>query len=372
MSGQKHRDPELQGDYDTAVAKKSENDEAEVAFRPADNVYCSAQYNFRIHQTYACLTAQEYENIVGLPPIDPILGQKGNSIQVAWHGPHKAKTTFWLLGLDGLDYMTAMAVRKVDIEFVEGVQYDEVYLQSSDQLIQSQGARVFPHIVKKKEAQYGEHFDFEKLDSQTKAPWLSFKQAMARLEKAREVQAASDEAAQTLAAKMQSHADHDDFDNLLEEEDDMATAQMHEVHRRKKGPMGLDGGSLGPSQAAPKPGGKAKAKKKADQKLAVGDVESTTASSGNAGPAVDLEKAASSMSGKKASTQSQSLDSEMALVASKQAGQSTKCLEQFDTSTFVLQLLSRTSLSSKLRGVSCMQSGVGMISIGTERVESSH
>ena len=238
-------DPSLKEDYETARSKLEELDESQSAFRPSDLVYNGKSYNFKVTQEYACLTAEEFEKLIGVAPSHPSLKLK--SISLPWAGPGSKNTTFFLMGFDGIPPERVKGLRTCTLEYMEGVVHEEIFLKPDDQLVLRQGARVFPFCLQAVNQKRGDEIQFA---TGAKGP-LSYRQMTSKVqaEVAREVE---NEDAAVMRAANNTREPQDDFDELLLDEDDEAAAKTAAANMKKRA-CGLDaGGGLIPAVAKKK------------------------------------------------------------------------------------------------------------------------
>lgn len=346
-------DPDAKPDFESAQAKIEEmGNDAETGFMPADTVNRLKKYEYTISQTYACLLASEFLELVGVNPDHPSL--KCKSISVPWNGPGEKKnglTNFYLLHLSGLDVHQAMACRKCTLTYAEGVLYSEIFLQPSDQLIASQGSRVFQYVTEKSDELRPEMLRV----SSSKQP-MSFEDCRKKVERFQEEEGRAEQSIAAEALRLQKHGSDDEFDDLLQDDEEReALNNIHKLREAKKRSCGLDGGSLAHS-ATPKKVKATAAKKRAGPDSAKAKPAEPSDAGSTAAPTSKASEL-KSVSGR-SDGGSSTLDPEMAIVASKHAGGSTKCLENFTVEYFLDETVARTSLASKLRGATGLLSVV--------------
>lgn len=308
---------------------------ADSNIMPLSDVHTQKGYDYMIYQEFAILTESEHFKLTGISVKDA--GSKAKAWDINWLGPN-SKTQFWILGLEGLTSEQISAVRKVRIAFHDGVTFNSNFLAPSENLIPSQGSRVFEHIVDKKMAAR---------PGTLRGNFTSVPDSVADLKaKANEMEPDEEEVEAALAtARVEGE---DDMDEFLDEDEADGQAAPAMPSRT----AGIDLSLL--EDAKPNKRPKAKA-----AKTGKGEKGGTSASgvSTQAPDDGDTGTVASKPSSKsKLLAASEGLDPDLQFVAQKHlatsSGSSIKSLEGLEPHHFLLASQSEErTLSSKLRGV---------------------
>ena len=357
FSSGKPQDRQLINDYNMASEQYERSGEMDSTFKPGANVDHHLEFGYTIYQEFALLTESEFKGIIGAEPKE--LGmksakEKSFEHQVEWASPG-VTNNMYLVSLEGLSPTELAVVRKIRLEVKKAAIHADSYLRPSDQLLANQGHHVFGHVFKLMA-------EGRPMSASLQA---SLPESVASLRKKVNDKVEAEEA--TAAAFKQRNAEWlanrehdaslDSFDKLMDSDDGEDADARARMPRRQ---AGFAAGNVGAAGAP-----KAKKQKTATQlkstktEAEVGDVSSATSTTGVPPTASTVMPAISD--GKRGGDADSStrmskkgLDDEMAQVAEKHTGSSTKCLEGFQCQAFLEETEKRYNLSAKLRGVLCL------------------
>lgn len=309
---------------------------ADSNIMPLSDVHTQKGYDYMIYQEFAILTESEHFKLTGISVKDA--GSKAKAWNINWLGPN-SKTQFYILALDGLTAEQISAVRKVRIAFHDGVTFNSNFLAPSENLIPSQGSRVFEHIVDKKMAAR---------PGTLRGNFTSVPDSVADLRaKASELEPDEDEVEAALAVA-RSGQDDDDMDEFLDEDD----RDGHAAPAMPSRAAGINLSLLEDTGPSKRPKAKAAKTSKVDKGAMSGSGVSTQAPD-DADTATVVSKPSSKS---KLLASSEGLDPDLQFVAQKHlatnTGSSIKSLEGLEPQVFLLASASEErTLSSKIRGV---------------------
>lgn len=326
-------DKEFPADFALALKVHSEEVDANIS-RPSD-VFQSKQYAYQIFQDFALLTEAEFKKVTGSPPT------KKDAFESQFHGP-TSKTPMFTCSLEGMAPDEIASVRKVRVSYQNGLEMNSNLLQSENQLLESQGRRIFQFLtdnqLKKRPSTW---------QGSSKPP--SIGDLWQR--KAEEEQSLLSERERVISSLNGVQPDEEDEDSWAS--DDAETKNVQPEMPGRKAGVALDSDDEG------RPKAKAKASIRKSKRAAM-----TTEAAQTDDDQEKVEKA-SSAGGKSQSRQSSqtgvaNLDKEMQLVADKHlltgGGSSIKSLEFLKVRVFLCidEAYDTTTLSGFLRGALCL------------------
>ena len=99
-------------------------------------------YSYTVFQDFGLVTETEYQKLTGMKP------DKKSVFDVPFHHPNE-NSKLYTLGLEGLPADVIAGLRKVRISMADGFTLNTNLLDPSDNLVKSQGKRVFDHLADK-------------------------------------------------------------------------------------------------------------------------------------------------------------------------------------------------------------------------------